>query len=177
MSSKFVFLIGGARSGKSRYAQQMAIDTGKEVLFVATATSGDAEMAAKIEVHKKDRPANWHTLEASYGLGPKIAETSVKADVVLVDCITMLVANLVIKHEGKPDIEQVVRQEIASLIESMDNSESMFIAVSNEVGMALVPDNSLGRQYRDNLGRANQFLAARADEVYLLVAGIPVKVK
>ena len=177
MSSKFVFLIGGARSGKSCYAQQLASANGSDVLFVATADAGDAEMAAKIEAHKKDRPANWHTLEANSGLGEKIAAFDKKTDVVIVDCITMLVANLVMKNEDKSGIKQLIKQEIDTLTSCIDKGDGLFIAVSNEVGMALVPDNSMGRQYRDSLGQANQLLASRADEVYLLVAGIPVRIK
>jgi adenosylcobinamide kinase/adenosylcobinamide-phosphate guanylyltransferase len=173
-------ILGGARSGKSTLAQQMADKAGGKVLFVATAEAGDAEMAARIEAHKQARPAHWTTLEAPFGLGPKITAALRDEKTVVIDCITLLVNNL-FQHHGWPEdqdlIERVVREEIDGIIRSMDKARADFIVVSNEVGLGIVPGDPLSRIYRDVLGRANQVLAARADTVLLLVAGLPLTLK
>jgi adenosylcobinamide kinase/adenosylcobinamide-phosphate guanylyltransferase len=173
-------ILGGARSGKSSLAQQMAHELGGKVLFVATAEAGDAEMAARIAAHKQARPADWTTLEATTGLGPKITAALRDERTVVIDCITLLVNNL-FQHHGWPDdaalMERVVREEIEGIIACMDNAKADFVIVSNEVGLGIVPADPLSRIYRDVLGRANQLMAARADAVYLLVAGLSVTLK
>jgi adenosylcobinamide kinase/adenosylcobinamide-phosphate guanylyltransferase len=181
---KIILLLGGARSGKSHYAQTYALNNAEKVLFVATATAGDVDMRSRIEKHKKDRPAEWSTLEAVNHVGKEIEATIDGEELVIVDCITLLVNNLFSKYsedqfETLEDsaLEKEVNSEISELIKSMNKIEASFILVSNEVGLGIVPDNRLGRLYRDLLGRANQMLAQSADEVYLLVAGIPLRVK
>ena len=178
MSKKCILIIGGARSGKSQFAQELARRLSDRVLFVATAEAGDEEMRSRIEAHKKARPKTWHTLETSVKVGEKINEHTGKADVVLVDCITLLLSNILIDDDRDDNMkEEQVKAEIDRLIECIDRMDATFIIISNEVGLGLVPDNRLGRLYRDLLGRANQLLAEQADEVYLMVAGIPVEIK
>jgi len=170
-------LLGGARSGKSRYAQQLAGELGSKILFVATSEALDEEMQARIAEHKKNRPGNWHTLEITTGIGKKLARQIGDADVVIIDCITLLISNLLRGKPDYPEAEKLVEAEIKELIDAMDSLDASFVIVSNEVGMGLVPDNKLGRIYRDLLGKANQLLASHATEVYLMVACLPVQVK
>ena len=177
MSKKCILILGGARSGKSRFAQNLAGELSEKVLFVATGGAIDEEMRSRIEEHKKSRPRTWHTLEAPVKLGERIPEQIGDADVVIIDCITMLISNLLLGEEDDRYKEEQITTEIDQLIECMDKLEVIFILVSNEVGLGLVPESRLGRFYRDLLGRANQLLAQRADEVYVMVAGIPVEVK
>ena len=177
MSKKCILILGGARSGKSRFAQNLAGKLSGKVLFVATGGAGDEEMRSRIEEHEKSRPRTWHTLEAPVKIGERIPEQIGNADVVIIDCITMLISNLLVGEEDDKYKEEQVTTEIDQLIKCMDKLEVTFILVSNEVGLGLVPESRLGRFYRDLLGRANQLLAQRADEVYVMVAGIPVEVK
>ena len=173
-------ILGGARSGKSTLAQEMANERGGTVLFVATAEAGDEEMAARIEAHKQSRPAHWTTLEATMGLGPKITEALTDERTVVIDCVTLLVNNLFQHHGWAEDaefMERAVREETEGIIACTDGAKADFIIVSNEVGLGIVPGDPLSRLYRDVLGRANQLLAARADTVYLLVAGLRVTLK
>jgi len=181
---KTILLLGGARSGKSRLAQEMAKGISARVLYVATATAGDADMQQRISRHRKERPASWQTLEATCNLGQSISGSSKNCDVVLIDCITLLVNNIFCRHEEKQfaDIDEAildneVQQEITDLIDCIKRTAVSFIIVSNETGLGLVPENRMGRLYRDCLGRANQRLAQIADEVYFLIAGIPVRIK
>ncbi|MFC1920666.1 bifunctional adenosylcobinamide kinase/adenosylcobinamide-phosphate guanylyltransferase [Chloroflexota bacterium] len=177
-------IIGGARSGKSDYAQKIAAESGRKVLFVATAEAGDEEMQQRIEKHRQSRPSSWTTLETATGVGKEILEKGVDAELIIVDCITMLVNNVFSKFDYKDNseldntsIEKVTISEINQLTECFHHLNADFIIVTNEVGMDLVPANKMGRLYRDILGKANQLLAEQVDEVYLLVAGIPVKIK
>ena len=181
---KTILITGGARSGKSRFAQELALKSGKPVLFVATAEAGDEEMRQRIEEHQKKRPSTWKTLEVTTGVGKEILEKVGGAQVVIVDCITLLVNNIFNQFADQTDeqmdaflVEKEVNREITELIDCINRLDASFIIVTNEVGMGLVPANRMGRLYRDLLGKANQLLAERADEVYLMVAGLPVKVK
>jgi adenosylcobinamide kinase/adenosylcobinamide-phosphate guanylyltransferase len=169
-----VLLLGGARAGKSAYAQELArVESGK-VLFVATAEAGDDEMRRRIEAHRISRPPSWTTIEAPRGLAGAI-HSAPPAEVVLVDCLTLLVSNVLLSDPEKG--EETAVKEAGALMEAMDRHPGLFILVSNEVGLGLVPDNALGRAYRDALGRVNQLVASRVGEVYLVVAGIPLKIK
>ncbi len=177
-----ILIIGGARSGKSRFAQELALKLGGPVLFVATGVAGDQEMRQRIEEHRKQRPATWSTLEVTTNIGRQIGQDISGAQVVIVDCITLLVNNILDSHQTGEEIdvsliEHKVTAEIGELVECIDNAAASFIIVTNEVGTGLVPANRVGRLYRDLLGRANQMLAQCADEVYLMVAGIPVPIK
>jgi adenosylcobinamide kinase/adenosylcobinamide-phosphate guanylyltransferase len=172
--SKIVLFTGGARSGKSTRAEQYAGRLERPVLYVATAEAGDDEMRERIAMHRRRRPASWATLEAP----TEVAATLITLDVgtvVLIDCLSLLISNLLLAHE--PNAAAVVDAEIASLIAAAHARELTLIVVTNEVGMGIVPAYPLGRSYRDLLGRANQQVAAAAAEVYLLVCGIPVEVR
>ena len=154
------------------------------MLFVATAEAGDEEMRQRIEKHKKSRPASWSTLEATTHIGSQIPERLGEAKVVVIDCITLLVNNTFGQYSHQtgeqidaPLIEKNLNAEINELVECIDQVDASFIIVTNEVGLGLVPANTVGRLYRDLLGRANQTLAQQVDEIYLMVAGIPLPIK
>jgi len=171
-------ILGGARSGKSRFAQELARKLSKKVLFVATGEPLDEEMRARIDTHKKSRPASWRTLEVPTNLAKALRSKIRDVDLVVIDCITLLVSNLM--GDANTDVstwEKKVAAEIKNLIALLRDSKANFIIVSNEVGLGLVPTTPIGRAYRDILGMANQMLAQNADEVYLMVAGIPIVLK
>jgi adenosylcobinamide kinase/adenosylcobinamide-phosphate guanylyltransferase len=179
VSRRLTLILGGARSGKSSLAEKMAAAAGGSVLFVATAEPGDEEMAGRIAAHRAARPAAWRTLEAPRDVGPAIRRVEAGHAVVVVDCITVLVANAVAPLGVGPATQPAAAagREVDGLLDAYRESAAEWIVISNEVGLGIVPDTPLGRAYRDILGRANQRLAASADSVLFLVAGIPVKVK
>jgi adenosylcobinamide kinase/adenosylcobinamide-phosphate guanylyltransferase len=179
-----MLVLGGARSGKSYFAQEYARRSGVKVLFVATATAGDEDMRRRIEKHKQDRPADWRTLEAATDVGRQIEANAGDAKLIVIDCITLLVNNIFCRYDEKSFdtiedavLERAVTAEIEKLQQCLKKMNASFLIVSNEVGLGLVPGNRMGRLYRDILGRANQMLAQSADEVYLMVTGIPLKIK
>ena len=179
-----ILIIGGARSGKSHFAQELALKLGGAVLFVATAVVGDEEMRQRIEEHQRARPTTWSTLEVTAHIGSQIRRNIGGAQVVIVDCVTLLVNNIFSQYTDQtgeqidvPLIEKGLIVEIDELVGCINCINASFIIVTNEVGLGLVPANRMSRLYRDLLGRANQMLAQRADEIYLMVAGIPVLIK
>ena len=184
LSKRCVLIIGGAGSGKSHFAQELAKKLAEPVLFVATAVAGDEEMRQRIERHKRARSAAWSTLEVTTGVGKQIGEKIDKAQVVIVDCITLLVNNILGQYSDQagepinaPLIEKGVMAEVGGLIGCIDRVDASFIIVSNEVGLGVVPATRMGRLYRDLLAKANQMLAQAADDVYLMMAGLPLKIK
>jgi adenosylcobinamide kinase/adenosylcobinamide-phosphate guanylyltransferase len=176
---KSTLITGGARSGKSRLAQELALKEAGPVLFVATAEAGDDDMKLRIDNHRRNRPAVWTTLEVTTHIGSEIAEKIGKARTVIIDCVTLLVSNIFQEHEGADAsaLEKAVVGEIKELIKCIEHCDARFIIVTNEVGLGIVPADRISRLYRDSLGRANQMLAARADEVLFMVAGLPLPVK
>lgn len=182
---RLTLILGGARAGKSRYAEQLAKATGERVLFVATAEAGDEAMRLRIEAHRRSRPQHWRTVEAPLGVAEAIARQGDTFDVVLLDCLTLLVSNVVCQvGADDPEAEEVFREtrsrvesELRALIDWLEGSDAHLIVVSNEVGLGLVPPYPLGRAYRDLLGWANTWLAQRADKVLLMVAGLPLDIK
>lgn len=173
-------ILGGARSGKSAYAQSLAEETGKSVTFIATAQALDDEMSARIQKHRAERSVNWETLEVPLGIASYAEQ--IKSDVVILDCITLLVSNLLMQFvkddlvDEEPFIIEV-EKEVNQLIAKMLAQKQDWIIVSNEVGLGLVPPYQMGRVYRDWLGWANQRLAREADKVIFMVAGIPTVIK
>ena len=179
-SARLTLILGGARSGKSTYAEEQARACGGRVLFVATATAGDAEMAARIRKHRAARPPDWETLEAPAETGHAILARKSPVDVLILDCMTLLVSNILLGLPENPAPEAAldkVAAELDALLEAHTRLGGEWFVVSNEVGLGLVPEYPLGRVYRDLLGWANQQLAKAADRVVLMVAGIPMPVK
>jgi adenosylcobinamide kinase/adenosylcobinamide-phosphate guanylyltransferase len=179
---KLTLILGGARSGKSSYAQVLAEQHGGPVFYIATAQPLDPEMKFRIENHRMDRPKEWVTLEIPSGIATALQQQPITAGVIILDCLTLLVTNLLMAaapDEDNPDENaafQSVEDELDQLLPAMQASRSDWIVVSNEVGLGLVPPYPLGRLYRDLLGRANQKLASAANEVFWMVAGIPVPI-
>lgn len=175
--NRIVLLLGGARSGKSSRAQEMAAQTGGKVLFCATAQPLDDEMKSRIVTHKNSRPRDWDTVEIPINIAGILGKTAPDYDTVIIDCITLLVSNCLGKDPYNKKAVQAVDDEIAALINVMKIKQSNYIMVSNEVGSGLVPDNRMGRIYRDILGQVNQRLAKAADEVYFMAAGLELRMK
>jgi adenosylcobinamide kinase/adenosylcobinamide-phosphate guanylyltransferase len=174
---ELILILGGARGGKSSFAQSLAGGMSDSVTFIASAEAGDEEMRRRIEEHRRSRPPSWRTIEEPLRPASALADAP-KTDVVVLDCVTLLVSNLLLAHETSAvEAEQAVDAEIAALLGAYRDGEATFIAVSNEVGMGVVPPYALGRVYRDLLGRVNQRIARAADRVYWMLAGLPIEVK
>ncbi len=166
---QLTFVLGGARSGKSRYAEDLMADLQPPWTFVATAEAKDAEMTERIAAHRSRRGKNWRTVDAPHELSAALAALSGGAPT-MVDCLTLWLSNRML---AGADLEV----EIARLEAALDGLRAPVVLVSNEVGSGIVPDNELARRFRDAQGRLNQRMAARADRVVLMVAGLPVVVK
>lgn len=175
---RIILITGGARSGKSAYAERRAAEIGgAAVTCVATAEPLDAEMERRIARHRAERPQAWATREAPRDAAAAVR--SARTETVLVDCLTVLASNalLAAEAEGEEAAEAAVRGEARALCEAALERTGTTLVVTNEVGMGVHPPTALGRWYRDALGRANALLAASADEVVLMVSGIPLTVK
>ena len=177
---RITLILGGARSGKSSYAQSLAEQTGKSVTFLATARALDEEMSMRIQKHQLERSANWQTLEIPMDIASQVGK--IKSEVAILDCITLLVTNLLMQFVKEDLVDEsafapAVQKEISELIHKLREGEQDWIIVSNEVGLGLVPPYQMGRVYRDWLGWANQQIAREADTVILMVAGIPTTIK
>ena len=180
MAERLIFLLGGARSGKSHYAQTWARQNSERVLFVATAEPKDADMRGRIADHRASRPADWHTLEAPREPARQIAACPFAHDTLLLDCLTLLTSNILLElpdSATQREANAAVLAEVERLLDVYAASNASWLVVSNEVGMGVVPPTRLGALYRDMLGWANQRVAQAADEVLLLVAGIPWRLK
>jgi len=163
-------VLGGARSGKSTFAERLVRDSGLACTFIATATAGDEEMRARIAQHRVERDKDWRTVEEPLAVAEVIARESAADRVILIDCLTLWLSNLM--HAGRN-----VEAEIQKLLAAIDGPQSPLVLVSNEVGLGIVPDTPLGRSFRDAQGRLNQQVAAVAPNVVLLAAGIPLWLK
>jgi adenosylcobinamide kinase/adenosylcobinamide-phosphate guanylyltransferase len=184
MAKRLTLVLGGARSGKSRHAEELAAAHGGEVLYVATAQAWDDEMRRRIAAHRAQRPPHWRTVEAPRHPGEAVAAALAamtgRPAVVLVDCLTLLANNVLIGlPEGatEADATAALLAEVDELLAAWRVADADWIFVSNEVGLGIVPAYPLGRLYRDALGRANQHVAAVADTVIFMVAGLPLRVK
>ena len=167
-------ILGGVRSGKSRYAQQLA-DPFARVTFIATAQScDDEEMHRKIARHRTERPAHWITIEESLHLAGAIDSASADSDAILIDCLTLFAANLL---EAYSDDDAAAEDKITALLESLAQPGCPIFLVSNEVGSGVVPAFASGRRFRDLLGEINQRIAATADTVTFMIAGLPLSLK
>ncbi|BDI31710.1 adenosylcobinamide kinase/adenosylcobinamide phosphate guanyltransferase [Capsulimonas corticalis] len=182
--SNLTLILGGARSGKSRYAQELAAleAQGRPVVYIATAQAGDEEMRERIARHQQDRPAEWRTVEEPLDVAA-VLKRETKAGVILLDCLTFFVVNHMLRSGDAATCEaetwdaEAAEAAVRELAQVAQQAAPTVIVVSNEVGMGLVPETALGRVFRDVAGRANQEMAAAATRVRLLVAGIPMVVK
>jgi adenosylcobinamide kinase/adenosylcobinamide-phosphate guanylyltransferase len=183
---KLVLITGGARSGKSSLGEEFARQTGKKVLYIATSIPFDEEMVSRVKKHRERRPLEWETLEAYKELDIAISSKLDNIDAVLLDCITIMVSNIMLEVDmsweeiSVPEIDKVeanIMNEIIKLINVSKQSSIPFFLITNELGMGVVPPTKLGRAMRDIGGRVNQMLAREAEEVFLCVSGIPVRIK
>ena len=180
---KLTLILGGARSGKSTYAERLAERNSGRVAYIATAQALDEEMEERIAIHRQKRPDSWQTFEIPAGVGRALLKDPPKTEVILLDCLTLLVTNRLL--EAAPDVDQpdeaaatdLVKGEIDDLLSAIQSSPAEWIVVSNEVGLGLVPPYPLGRIYRDLLGWANQRLAHAADKVVFMIAGVPMRLE
>lgn len=182
MGSRLTLVLGGIRSGKSAFAEKLANESCGSVLYVATGQATDGEMAERIRLHRERRPANWQTVEEP--LNPASVLPMALTDdtlpcCMLLDSVDTWVANLLLAHEDQPEkiLEGLALAELDRLLETCHRGETRAVLVSSETGLSPVAPNRLGRRFQDLLGTVNQRIAAAADEVYLVVAGIPWKIK
>lgn len=162
-------ILGGARSGKSAFAERLVVATGKPRTYVATAQAFDVEMEAKIAQHQTDRGQGWNTIEAPLDVVAALAEVPA-GGIILIDCLTLWLSNQML---AEADIDA----EITRLLTALTMAQNPIVCVSNEVGMGLVPENALGRRFRDAQGALNRQLAECADLAVFVVAGLPLTLK
>jgi adenosylcobinamide kinase/adenosylcobinamide-phosphate guanylyltransferase len=172
VNKRTILITGGARSGKSRYAEQRAGELGGRRLYVATAEAKDDEMARRIAEHKLRRGDEWRTIEAPFELSSALLAQRGRIDCTLVDCVTIWLSNLLLRHDA-----EFAARSVEELVETLARLDFHVVLVTNEVGWSIVPDNPLARQFCDLAGWANQQIAAAVDEVILTVAGVPMIVK
>jgi len=176
--SQTIFITGGARSGKSRFAEQTAAGYDAPLCYLATAQPLDDEMGRRIIQHQQRRGDAWHTIEEPLQLAQALIENDGTFNVVLIDCLTLWLSNLLMLHEYQgAKAEGRILEDVMHLAETLRNMATPVIIVSNEVGMGIVPENRLARMYRDIAGQANQIIAAAADEAWLVSSGIPLRLK
>jgi adenosylcobinamide kinase/adenosylcobinamide-phosphate guanylyltransferase len=171
--SRIILITGGAKSGKSLFGEQLAEGFGSPRAYIATGEAGDREMWERIERHRLRRGTSWRTIEEPCDLAGTIRRNDGLFKVMLVDCITLWLTNILLKN----DDPQKVMGEVKSLAMSFSSLNTPLIMVSNEVGMGIVPENVLARTFRDLAGEANQLLAEAADEVHVTISGLPLKLK
>lgn len=183
---KLILVTGGSRSGKSSYAEKLAKELSESVMYIATSVPFDEEMKDRVRRHRESRPSNWGTLETYRNL-KQVYELEDEFDVILVDCITVMVTNLLfeavtgdfeaLNEREFSNIEKLILAEIEDFLMIAKRKPQTVIMVTNEIGSGLVPEYKSGRIFRDIAGRTNQFLASLSDEVYFTVCGIPMKIK
>ncbi len=172
---RFIFILGGVRSGKSRYALELAKRISKKVLYIATCTGAslDSEMKKRITLHKKTRPKYWRTIEAGSDINFLLQKFNDRYNVIIIDCIGLLVSNLL--EQGLTD--RKIHNIFKDMSGVISEGKCTTIVVSNEVGCGIVPDNYLARKFRDSLGLINQVIADYADKVIFMQSGIPITIK
>ena len=176
--ARTIFITGGARSGKSAFAEQLAQGFGAPLCYLATARALDGEMGERILQHRKRRGEAWLTIEEPLLPDRELSRIDGKAGAVLVDCVTLWLTNLLFHYgEAMPGLEGRIMEDVQRLATVLSGMTTPVILVSNEVGMGIVPDNALARSFRDMAGRANQILATAADEAWLVASGIPLRLK
>ncbi|WP_432665707.1 bifunctional adenosylcobinamide kinase/adenosylcobinamide-phosphate guanylyltransferase [Wukongibacter baidiensis] len=186
-NSRIILVTGGARSGKSSFAEKLVADIGEEIAYIATAIPFDEGMKDRIKKHRESRPGEWTTYEIYKDVYRSIGEISENHDTILLDCVTILVTNLMfenteinwdeIARDKIDEIEDSIKEQVELLMKEIREKKMKCVLVTNELGMGIVPENRLSRIFRDIAGRINQLVAANADEVYFAVSGIPMKIK
>ena len=184
---KAILITGGARSGKSSYAEKLAKERGGKVLYIATSIPFDEEMKSRVKMHKESRPSKWDTYEGYRDLGGIVSSKGRGYNVILLDCITVMVTNLLLEYPGIDydnagyedfaEAEKAIKKEVEELLAGVRESEAAVIMVTNELGSGIVPENILSRVFRDIAGRINQYIAEQCDEVIMTVCGLPLKLK
>lgn len=177
---KLILILGGARSGKSTFAEKLAQNLGgSEVMYLATAACLDEEMEQRVAYHRSSRPAEWKTVEETLKVAEVIDTYEGPEKVILLDCLTLLTTNLLLDENFGFELgkEKAILEEFKRIIKAVQDFSGTVIMVSNEVGLGLVPSYELGREWRDVVGRVNQLVATSADEVHFTIAGIPVELK
>jgi adenosylcobinamide kinase / adenosylcobinamide-phosphate guanylyltransferase len=176
-------VLGGARSGKSAYAERLALESGREVLYIATARAGDSEMAQRIVHHRERRPAHWRTVEAPLLLADAIVRHGTKDNVILVDCLTLWLSNLMFSDgraypdTGLAEMPPLFHAQRRALLDALRAAPGDIFLVSNEVGMGIVPMGAVSRLFADEAGRLNQAVAAGCDRAVFVAAGLPLVLK
>lgn len=170
---KITLILGGARSGKSNFAVELAKKTSNKVAFIATCKPQDREMKQRVFLHQKSRPKNWRTFEAGEDVSSLLKKINGEFEVLIIDCLTLLVSNLMLIRFK----EKAINNKVNKMLELLAKINAKSIIVSNELGLGIVPENKLARDFRDIAGRMNQIVAGNSDEVFLLTAGIPLKIK
>jgi len=165
-----LLVLGGARSGKSRYAQHRIEAVGGRLVYIATAQALDTEMEDRIARHQADRGGRWRTVEAPFDLSGAIRKAEASCDAMLVDCLTLWLSNLMLA-------EQDIAAATSALLNSLADCSVPIALVANEVGLGIVPENALARLFRDQAGRLNQLLAADCEEVTFVAASLPMRLK
>ncbi|UDF29091.1 UNVERIFIED_ORG: bifunctional adenosylcobinamide kinase/adenosylcobinamide-phosphate guanylyltransferase [Roseateles sp. XES5] len=165
-----VLVLGGARSGKSAFAEGLVTETGLSRHYIATGRAWDEEMRQRIAKHREDRGKGWETHEEPLALVERIADVAREDRAVLIDCLTLWVTNLMLE-------ERDVAQEFEGLLRAVKDAPGRLVFVSNEVGLGIVPENRMAREFRDHAGRLHQKVAALVPEVYFVAAGLPLKMK
>lgn len=191
---RLILILGGARSGKSTFAERLTTSSGRTAAFIATATADDDEMRARIARHRASRSREWHTIEEPLDLAGAVRQAYKLADVLLLDCVTLWLGNMLSQESGQSESDDKGKgelritsnlfdewplkqiEELLAVVQSAGPNKTL-IVVTNEVGLGVVPAYPLGRVYRDTLGYVNQRLAQAADRVYLMVAGMAVDIK
>ena len=183
---RIILVTGGARSGKSSYAEQLVSSMGEKILYLATAQAQDPEMEDRIAKHRLQRPSSWRTIETPTCLAKVIQSEGDGCDALLLDCLTVFLTNRILTHTvdwEHPEVEHLnaieaeLIDEVQSVVKAASGIQAQLVVVTNEVGFGIVPMSPLARFFRDCAGRANQRLAAAAAEVFLVVAGIPMRIK
>ncbi|MFH1612829.1 MAG: bifunctional adenosylcobinamide kinase/adenosylcobinamide-phosphate guanylyltransferase [bacterium] len=176
MNNKLIFILGGAKSGKSDYALLLGKKIKRKTYFIATAINDTQEMQIKILKHQKKRPKNWNTIEESKNIIPQLKK-KFSNNLIILDCLTVYLSNLFYEYRNLKEKKEKIKLHIKKILKLHQDSKNIFIIVSNEVGCGIVPMNSITREFRDLQGEVNQTIAKFANEVYFLVAGINQRLK
>ncbi len=177
---RLILVTGGARSGKSSFAEQYAARHGRRIAYIATSQVLDEEMKFRVGLHRGRRPADWDTYEAPFDVHEAVREAAAGHDMLLLDCLTVYISNLLCSREDAEDQAgnyELVKEACDKLVAAVQSGSASLVVVTNEVGDGIVPVNRLAREFRDLAGLANQLLARQAEEVFLVTAGIPVNIK